>query len=628
VERVVYSPDGRYFAASAPDEALIVWEVAGWRKVATLKSASGGFISFAFHPDCERLVTCEGSTGVATWKITVPERPTAAIPLPNAVRVAFAPDGRRVLVGKGDGHVCLVDPDSGVIQDLGEAHHGLITAIVPDYLHGRFFTAGMSATDNVAVWDAKTLRLQRFFIGHRMSVNALALSTDGTLLASAGEERIVIVWNAATGEAVTRLASSANSIWSYGAPEPRGTGALDLAFATTGADLLAAYDDGRVIVWHLNQGKGGELHAHLGAVFAVGMRPGTTRFASAGSDGKVRFWNLAQTHPASRLLVPEASSRYLGLSADGKTLFAAESTRVRAWDVTTGQEQPSTGWSSDDSPRVAAFSASSGQVALTFDDRADRGTLIRSGANFQQVRSLTEARSEPGKAAFDPHGYWFAARAVQAPLAVWDLRDKQSAAVPCDDMSSEPSAVAFASDGSWLIAGSREGPIRVWDADSHHVVATVEHPPAYWAPTAVGGHHAAKIVAAGYLLDGTVACWSLADPGHPRLLAVTHEHAPRSSIGVFAFNERGTCMLSLGSEGDASFWQLPAVVPLAHFREFGDGYAHALPFNAEGTLAVSSGRGGLLLYDLSIGAWVADALALAGRMLSEEEKRAFLQPAP
>jgi WD40 repeat protein len=295
--------------------------------------------------------------------------------------------------------------------------------------------------------------------------------------------------------------------------------------------------------------------------------------------------------------------------------------------VAAAREQPGSGWSSDGSPRVTAFSASSGQVALTFDDHVDRGTLIRSGVNFQQGRSLAEGRAEPGKAAFDPHGYWFAARAVQAPLAVWDLRDKQSAPIPCDDMSSEPSAVAFASDGSWLIAGSREGPIRVWDADSHHVVATVEHPSAYRAPTAVGGHRAAKIVAAGYLLDGTVACWSLADPAHPRLLAVTHEHAPRSSISVFAFNEHGTRMLSLGSEGDAVLWQLPAVVPLAHLREFGDGYAHALPFNAEGSLAVSSGRGGLLLYDLSIGTWVADARALAGRTLSEEERRAFLRPA-
>lgn len=627
IERAAYSPDARYFAALSGD-GVILWNVSPWCLRATLRDPAMSITSFAFDPDGERMVTCAGNYGLAFWRMEAPSSPETVIALPNAVRVVFAPDQRQVLAGTGDGHIFLVDPATKQVRDLGEAHHGFITAIVPDFARGKFYTAGMSRDRNVAVWDFATLRLERYFEGHKMSVNALSLNSDGRCLASAGEERDVIIWDVDSCVALRQFVSEANPVWKFGTPEPHGSGALDLAFLPGDNEVLAGYDDGRVLVWNLKTQKGGELRAHLGATFSLAAKPSSRCFASGGSDGKLRFWNLDQVHPAARILVAGERSRFLDFTSDGATLCAAEENRVRRWQVATGREESDLTWVPRGSSRVVAFSASANLVAMALEEGTSRSVEIRCGASFEQTLTLVDADAEPGKVALDPNGRWFASPSEKSQLFVWNLSKSPPQKVICQDAPFPLSALGAAQDGTWMLGCGREGPIKVWNPANGEVIASLNHPANYEAPTALAAHAGAGIVAAGYLQHGTLAFWNVRDPAHPRLVAVTHEHEPRSSINAVAWNRDGTRLLSLGSEGDAVLWQFPDAVPIARFVNFGDGYARYLPFNADGNLAAGSGAGGFCLFDLSPTAWKARARALAGRSLSQEEQRAFLRPKP
>ena len=629
VESMAHSPGGRYFAAASPQEGLMVWEIATGQLVATLHSEVGGFLHFAFHPDGERIVTCGGShpASVAVWKIRAPATALAKVTLPNAVRVAFAPDRRGILAGTGDGHVFILDPDTAAVKDLGEAHHGVITAIVPDFARGKFYTAGMSGTKNVAAWNFETLQPEHYFESDRMSINALALSADGALLASGGEEKRAILWNTKTYGAEAQFALDRNRVRSYGASERANSGILSLEFVSGGVGLLAAYDDGQVIVWDLKTDAGGELHTHLGAALALAAQPGVRCFASGGADGKIRFWDLGQVHPTSRLLAPKAGSRNLGFSDDEKNLCAADGNGVRSWNLASGQEQPPVTWPSDESSRVVAFSAGAGAVALASDGHIEYGATVRSGSGFTQVTPIADARLYFDRAAIDPNGRWFCGSSATSPLALWDLRLSRPVAIPCPNATGKLSAVAFSSEGARLIGGLLRTSIMVWDPSTRRVVARIDQEPdGYESPTAVAGNAAARIVVAGYLQHGTIAFWNVANAAHPQLMAVTHEHALRGSITAITFNTAGTRMLSLGSEGDAVLWQMPSCLPLAHLHEYGDGYLRALPFNCAGSRAAAWNGGNLLLYDLSISGWIMRAKELAGRPLSNDERRAFLSP--
>ena len=83
-------------------------------------------------------------------------------------------------------------------------------------------------------------------------MTAVAFSRDGKLLAAAGGDGMVRLWNPATGQPV-------------GAPLPAGTG---------------------------------------GGVTAVAFSPDGKLLASAGADGTVRLWNPATRQPAGAPLAP------------------------------------------------------------------------------------------------------------------------------------------------------------------------------------------------------------------------------------------------------------------------------------------------------------------------------------
>lgn len=158
-------------------------------------------------------------------------------------------------------------------------HEARCVATSPD---GRFIaTAGgnkqVPVELAIRLWNAQSLEEQQQpLTGHNRLVLAMAFSPTSPVLASAGAEG-VLLWNLVTGDYQVLPGSEEHTVHA-------------VAFSTNGRQLLSAGADGSVVVWGMQSRTRLRSHvvseATLRAVAFV-----STGYFVAGDDGQVREWS-------------------------------------------------------------------------------------------------------------------------------------------------------------------------------------------------------------------------------------------------------------------------------------------------------------------------------------------------
>jgi WD40 repeat protein len=115
--------------------------------------------------------------------------------------------------------------------------------------------------------------------GHPGAVTSVAFSPEGSRLASAGGEAL-LVWEVQRGAGVRALG-----------PHPGEASAV--TWEPSGERLLSGGSDGRVRWWEVQSGACVRAQeAHQGTVQALKVSPDGRRLASCGNDGTIRLWDL------------------------------------------------------------------------------------------------------------------------------------------------------------------------------------------------------------------------------------------------------------------------------------------------------------------------------------------------
>jgi WD40 repeat protein len=195
-------------------------------------------------------------------------------------------------------------------------------------------TAGKVEFGAIKVWEARTGKLLGTFELGAQVQRAVALSADGKKVA--GGEAIggnceVCIWDVASGNLLKRLPTANMDNWSLALSED---GQWIAAGGWAGQDGLNRQN--KVIVWELATGKVKYEWTDpnmVGAVSALAFSPDGKLVAAGGpNDGSIRVWDM-QTGKLKHLLSGHEIS-WLTFSPDGKTLASAGMDgKVILWDV-------------------------------------------------------------------------------------------------------------------------------------------------------------------------------------------------------------------------------------------------------------------------------------------------------
>src|SRR5262249_44601543 len=171
---------------------------------------------------------------------------------------------------------------------------------------------------------------RRLALRHDDVIQDIAFSPDGKLLATASYDRLIKLYDVASGKEVRTLKDHSDAV--YG-----------VAFSRDGKLLASVAADRAVKVW--NVGTGQRLYT-LGEatdwLYAVAWSPDGKHLAAAGVDRSIRVWKADATEGkiAFSIFAHEKAVTRLVYSADGKTLYSlGEDRTVKAWDTATMVER-------------------------------------------------------------------------------------------------------------------------------------------------------------------------------------------------------------------------------------------------------------------------------------------------
>jgi WD40 repeat protein len=329
---VTYSPDEKWIASASGDQTIKVWDAAAGQLLRTLKGHASEVLGLAFSPDGSRLASVSPDGTVKVWALMTSQESRLLRGRGSVVgRLAYSPDGTKLAsTAPRDSAVSLWDVKTGQAihtfpyEVTGPPSNPRADLFPVTFCPDSRIAAG-TADGSVWVWDVRTREVKKHF-HHSGVVLALASSPDGSLLASAGDDKVVVIWDSNTGGVIHRLPGHTDLVTS-------------LAFNRDGTRLASCGIDKTVKVWDTTAGKLLNTFAgHLTFVQDVAFHPDGTRLASAGDDNVVIVWELATDRQLLRLRHP-GTVNGVAFSPDGERLASAcEDGTVKIWEATTGLE--------------------------------------------------------------------------------------------------------------------------------------------------------------------------------------------------------------------------------------------------------------------------------------------------
>ncbi|MEP6983960.1 MAG: protein kinase [Chloroflexota bacterium] len=446
---------------------------------------------------------------------------------------------------------------------------------------------------SIILWDTQTNRpIGQPLMGHTNWINALAFSPDGHTLVSVSIDGTIRRWDVTAGKPID-------------APiDPKTTEQWSVAFNPDGKSFATGDKDGTVTLWDASTGKalGEPLTGQTDIIYALAYSPDGKMLASGSGDGTIRLWDSSTGKLIGNPLEQATSVFAIAFSPDGNRLASSGvDETVTLWDPATGEgiDEIATGHTK----RVKAIAYSpDGTLLATASD--DMKISIWDAQTLKKIDpDLTGYPDQTGvpaiwSIAFNPKDQSLAVASAGNAIMIWDLSAQQPF---IQNIISEPSdvlATAFSPNGKiYASSGGSKGDdnlIHLWDGATNKEIKTLPNAVGYVTNLAFSPD-SSKLVSASS--NNALNIWDIATAKSLNTINLTGNN--RLIIPI-AYSPDGKTIASGNANGEVDLWSAETGQEIGLPLRQHTGAIFSLAFSPDGKqLASASADRTVLIWDIA-----------------------------